>query len=109
MLRLTLLGPPAVTRDGRPLAFDTRKATALLAFLALEGKPQPRDRLPAPPLPGAAPSRGRPATRPPRGPALAGRRSESGALGAATHGVSDRGAGGRRIGHRAGARGARRR
>src|SRR4051794_41909640 len=65
MLRLTLLGPPAVTRDGRPLAFDTRKATALLAFLALEGKPQPRDRLAALLWPDADPSRARPALRRP--------------------------------------------
>src|SRR4051794_1330509 len=63
MLRLTLLGPPAVTRDGRPLAFDTRKATALLAFLALEGKPQPRDRLAALLWPEADPSRARSALR----------------------------------------------
>jgi DNA-binding SARP family transcriptional activator/Tfp pilus assembly protein PilF len=47
MLELTLLGPPAVARDGRPLTFDTRKATALLAFLVLEGQPQPRDRVAA--------------------------------------------------------------
>src|SRR3954453_13038556 len=63
MLRLTLLGPPAITRDGRTLAFDTRKATALLAFLALEGKPQPRDRLPPPLWPDADPSRARSALR----------------------------------------------
>src|SRR5881398_3513614 len=63
MLRLTLLGPPAVTRDGRPLAFDTRKATALLAFLALEGKPQPRDRLAALLWPDADPNRARSALR----------------------------------------------
>src|SRR3954449_319726 len=63
MLRLTLLGPPAVTRDGRPLAFDTRKATALLAFLALEGKPQPRDRLAALLWPNADPARARSALR----------------------------------------------
>src|SRR3954467_789197 len=63
MLRLQLLGPPAVTRDGRPLAFDTRKATALLAFLALQGKTQPRARLAALLWPDADPSRARSALR----------------------------------------------
>src|SRR3954454_2679555 len=63
MLRLQLLGPPAVTRDGRPLAFDTRTATALLAFLALEGQPQPRDRLAGLLWPDAEPSRARSALR----------------------------------------------
>ena len=30
---ITLLGPPRVTRDGEPVAFETRKAMALLAYL----------------------------------------------------------------------------
>jgi len=30
-LRLALLGPPVVLRDGLPVTFDTRKAVALLA------------------------------------------------------------------------------
>ena len=38
-----LLGPPRVTREGRPVTFDTRKAVALLAYLALGGRPRPRD------------------------------------------------------------------
>ena len=38
-----LLGPPRVERDGRPVAFDTRKAIALLAVLALVDRPRPRD------------------------------------------------------------------
>ena len=38
-----LLGPPRVERDGAPVAFDTRKAMALLAHLALEDRPRPRD------------------------------------------------------------------
>ena len=38
-----LLGPPRVERDGSPVAFDTRKAMALLAVLALVERPRPRD------------------------------------------------------------------
>ena len=38
-----LLGPPRVEREGRPIAFDTRKAIALLAYLALGGRPRSRD------------------------------------------------------------------
>ncbi|MGD0980607.1 MAG: hypothetical protein ABR946_03910 [Solirubrobacteraceae bacterium] len=34
-LRVALLGPPSIEVDGLPLAVDTRKATALLALLAL--------------------------------------------------------------------------
>ena len=35
---ITLLGPPRVTRDGEPVAFETRKAVALLAYLAITGR-----------------------------------------------------------------------
>ena len=38
-----LLGPPRVERDGATVAFDTRKAVALLAVLALADRPRPRD------------------------------------------------------------------
>jgi DNA-binding SARP family transcriptional activator/tetratricopeptide (TPR) repeat protein len=38
-----LLGPPRVARDGEAVAFDTRKALALLAVLALADRPRPRD------------------------------------------------------------------
>ena len=38
-----LLGPPRVERDGAAVAFDTRKAVALLAVLALADRPRPRD------------------------------------------------------------------
>jgi DNA-binding SARP family transcriptional activator len=37
-LSLALLGPPVVRRDGTPVTFDTRKATALLALLAVTGR-----------------------------------------------------------------------
>jgi DNA-binding SARP family transcriptional activator len=46
-LELNLLGPPEVRRDGEPVRLRTRKALALLTFLALEGGMQPRARLTA--------------------------------------------------------------
>jgi DNA-binding SARP family transcriptional activator/predicted ATPase len=44
-LEISLLGPPRVTRAGRPVSFDTRKATALLAHLALSDRPRSREAL----------------------------------------------------------------
>jgi DNA-binding SARP family transcriptional activator len=44
-LRLALLGPPVVERDGLPVSFDTRKAIALLAVLAVTGREHSRERL----------------------------------------------------------------
>jgi len=44
-LRLSLLGAPATEVDGEPLAVDTRKAIALLAYLAVEGGGHARDSL----------------------------------------------------------------
>ena len=44
-LSLALLGPPAVRRDGALVTFDTRKATAMLALLAVTGREHSRDRL----------------------------------------------------------------
>ncbi len=44
-LSLALLGPPAVRRDGARVTFDTRKATALLALLAVTGREHSRDQL----------------------------------------------------------------
>lgn len=44
-LNLFLLGPPEVRLDTTPLVFATRKTLALLAYLALEQGPQPRERL----------------------------------------------------------------
>jgi predicted ATPase/DNA-binding SARP family transcriptional activator len=45
MTRLTiaLLGPPRVERDGEPIDVDTRKAIALLAYLAVTGQRHSRD------------------------------------------------------------------
>ena len=45
VIEVNLLGPPRVERDGRLVAFDTRKAVALLAHLALSAGPRPRDAL----------------------------------------------------------------
>jgi DNA-binding SARP family transcriptional activator/tetratricopeptide (TPR) repeat protein len=44
-LRLALLGPPVVLRDGLPVTFDTRKAIALLALLAVSGREHSREQL----------------------------------------------------------------
>ena len=44
-LEVTLLGPPGVERDGGRVVFDTRKATALLAHLALADRPRSREAL----------------------------------------------------------------
>lgn len=37
-LSIAVLGPPRIEVDGRPLAVDTRKAVALLAYVAVEGE-----------------------------------------------------------------------
>jgi DNA-binding SARP family transcriptional activator/predicted ATPase len=42
-VEVMLLGAPQVRRDGAPVAFDTRKALALLAHLALTDRARPRD------------------------------------------------------------------
>ena len=42
---ISLLGPPRVARDGEPVLFDTRKAMALLAHLALADRPRSRESL----------------------------------------------------------------
>jgi DNA-binding SARP family transcriptional activator/tetratricopeptide (TPR) repeat protein len=44
-VRLELLGPPRVRRDGAEVRFDTRKAVALLALLAVTGREFGRDAL----------------------------------------------------------------
>jgi DNA-binding SARP family transcriptional activator/tetratricopeptide (TPR) repeat protein len=44
-LRLALLGPPAVLREGIPVTFDTRKAIALLALLGVTGREYSREQL----------------------------------------------------------------
>ncbi|MFZ0322554.1 MAG: BTAD domain-containing putative transcriptional regulator [Actinomycetes bacterium] len=46
-VQLTLFGPPRVERGGQRLTFDTRKAVALVAYLAITGQPHRRDVLAA--------------------------------------------------------------
>jgi len=46
-LTLTLFGPPHLERDGQPVTLDTRKAVALLAYLAVTGQRHGRDALAA--------------------------------------------------------------
>ena len=45
VLEISLLGPPRIRRDGEPVSFDTRKATALLAHLALAERARSREAL----------------------------------------------------------------
>ena len=58
-LRVALLGPPLIEVDGRPLNVDTRKATALLAYLAFTARPARRDTLAALLWPETSPDRAR--------------------------------------------------
>jgi DNA-binding SARP family transcriptional activator len=44
-ISLALLGPPIVERDATQVTFDTKKAVALLALLAVSGREQSRERL----------------------------------------------------------------
>ena len=46
-LAFYLLGAPRLEKDGKPVEFDTRKATALLAYLAISGEQPRRDSLAA--------------------------------------------------------------
>jgi DNA-binding SARP family transcriptional activator len=62
-VRLLLLGPPRIERGGQAVALDTRKAIALLAYLAVTGQPQGRDRLAAMLWPDANTERARGALR----------------------------------------------
>ncbi len=46
-LTISLLGPPRIEVDGEPIAVDTRKAIALLAYLAVTGERKSRETLAA--------------------------------------------------------------
>jgi len=62
-LEISLLGPPRVRRDGEQVGFDTRKATALLAHLALEERARSREALCELLWPGQDPEHARGALR----------------------------------------------
>lgn len=58
-LEIRLLGPVDVSVDGLPLAVDTKKAVALLAYLAVSGQEHSRDHLADLLWPNADPERAR--------------------------------------------------
>ncbi len=60
---MRLLGPPLIEREGAPLETDTRKATALLAYLAVTGGEHRRESLVALLWPDYEADRGRAALR----------------------------------------------
>jgi DNA-binding SARP family transcriptional activator/predicted ATPase len=62
-LRVDVLGTPRIEVDGEPLRVDTRKAVALLSYLAFRAGPQSRDLLVDLLWPDADPERGRAALR----------------------------------------------
>jgi len=62
-LRVTLFGSPRIERDGVEVRFDTRKAVALLAVLAVTGREHSRDSLAAMLWPDIDRSRARAALR----------------------------------------------
>ncbi len=63
MLRIDLFGAPRVDVDGHPLVVDTRKAIALLAYVAVVDRPIARDSLAELLWPDADPEGGRGALR----------------------------------------------
>src|SRR5829696_3991477 len=62
-LELMLLGPPDVRLDGQVLTLRTKKALALLVFLAVERGPHPREELAELLWPKSGRSKGRTALR----------------------------------------------
>ena len=62
-LKIFLLGPPRIERDGTLVEVDTRKAIALVAYLASTGEAHRRDALASLMWPDSDQSRGRAALR----------------------------------------------
>ena len=62
-LVISVLGAPRIERDGAVVTFDTRKATALLGYLAVTARPQRRETLAALLWPDADDTRARSALR----------------------------------------------
>jgi DNA-binding SARP family transcriptional activator len=62
-LEISLIGPPRVARAGQSVSFDTRKAMALLAHLALAERPRSREALCELLWPGRDPEHARAALR----------------------------------------------
>jgi DNA-binding SARP family transcriptional activator len=58
-ISLALLGPPVVERDAVPVVFDTKKAVALLALVAVAAREQSRERLAAQLWPDSDPAHAR--------------------------------------------------
>ena len=46
-IRLLVLGPPRLERNGRPIGLNLRRAMALLVYLAITAQPRGRDALTA--------------------------------------------------------------
>src|SRR5262245_20587099 len=62
-LTIDLLGSPRIEVEGRPLEVDTRKAVALLAYVAMMGRPVRRETLADLLWPEYEPANGRAALR----------------------------------------------
>ncbi len=62
-LTISLLGPPQIELDGAPIEVDTRKAIALIAYLAMAEEPQSRSSLAAMLWPDSDEQRARTALR----------------------------------------------